>query len=155
MGEVASLVKSNGRLFIVQNPKPFQKKKTNIYCVVPDGDARNSNFILTHSLIGLCCILLQSTSRCLYKALISRPNVEDIYVLVGSARPERSIPQSRKYILKKAIATRHGEKFYSKGDRNRKNGKDAQKPHFGNKTIQDDDDISGTLCCCYYNRSHM
>ena len=57
-----------------------------------------------------------------------------IYVLVGSARPERSIPQSRKYILKKAIATRQ-EKFYSKGDRNRKNGKDAQKAHFGNKTI--------------------
>lgn len=59
------------------------------------------------------------------------------------------------FTVKKAIATRHGEKFYSKGDRNRKNGKDAQKPHFGNKTIQDDDDISGTLCCCYYNRSYM
>ena len=83
-----------------------------------------------------------------------RDQMWKIYVLVGSARPERSIPQSRKYILKKAIATRQ-EKFYSKGDRNRKNGKDAQKAHFGNKTIQDDDDISGTLCCCYYNRSHM
>ena len=29
-----------------------------------------------------------------------------IYVLVGSARPERSIPQSRKYILKKAIGNK-------------------------------------------------
>ena len=63
-----------------------------------------------------------------------RDQMWKIYVLVGSARPERSIPQSRKYILKKAIATRQ-EKFYSKGDRNRKNGKDAQKAHFGNKTI--------------------
>jgi hypothetical protein len=77
--------------------------------------------------------------------------VEDICTRrLSSSRTEYSAI-TETYLLKKAIATRHGEKFYSKGDRNRKNGKDAQKPHFGNKTIQDDD-ISGTLCCCYYNR---
>jgi hypothetical protein len=49
-----------------------------------------------------------------------RDQMWKIYVLVGSARPERSIPQSRKYIYtekgsgccrKKAIATRHDEKI--------------------------------------------